>query len=304
MRQRQTQTEPPENNKNNPQDLNPPLKSSEERIKELEKKNRSLYAQVCNLKAGLGSKFLIGRRRMVTYLYGKEITAYLHIKYVSVKRAKDNNAGKSSYLFLYRTNAILLADQLGCTIEAATKTIKFLNDVGAWRLVKTETTPGKIYTYQIGERKKFGYTQDGERALAYVNKFYFTLYPNSKSLNFYKKEIKRLMEIQTARQDRKTKQKNRKIKIEKLGIDIQKKLKSFYDRDKQAIKNSWNEIFRSYENQDDVASIEILQDALEEIKEKIEIRNREKFNPYTGTNRSLDAYKKRSGKYKRRKIET
>ena len=256
------------------------------RIEKLEKQVRSCNAKLANRCFGLGAKFYTDRNKLVTCRYGKEISIYLSIRYAAVQRAKDVNKGeRACYPYLYETNALLLKKLFGISREAALKTIKFLTDSGAWRLVKIE--PGKVYIYQLGEKKKVKYQTDGKWEYHYINTFYFNLYKNTKSLNFYKQERERLSKGYRKKEKRGEQQKEqleiRKRNIERIHVQINKALASLYGKNKAGANAKWNRlaILHGFYNGNEMES---LSDMLGDLQIEISDRNREKYGRFKRQN--------------------
>ena len=277
----------------------PELIDEEKKVKKLERQNeklekqvRSKNAKLANLKVGLGATFYIGQNRLVTYHYGKEIQAYLSIRYASIHRATEDNKGENScYPFLYRTNALLLKKQFKISKEAATKIIRFLTDSGAWRQIKIE--PGKIYIYQLGERKKVKYQTNGKWEHRPQNSFYFNLYKNSKSLRFFKQERERLSGEYREKEKCKEQQEERKREIEKLNAKIDKMILLHNKDHSSASANGYDEFLRLVKGREnyggsgygiDGDKVEGLSYILENLKKELGKKNWEKYGRFKRRN--------------------
>lgn len=251
------------------------LEELTDEVKKLRGQNAALKTKINNLSVGLGGKFYTDRNRLVTFKYGKEIQAYLSIRYAAIKRAEDENKGKrGAYPFLYRTNAKMLAELFGIKYNQAQKTIKFLTDSGAWRLVEIE--PGKIYVYQLGERKRVVYQNNGKWEKRYVSSFYFTLYKNTKSLSFYKQEREQLSgEHKEKKYEKKYRAKESQT-ITKLVARLEKNLDNLYKNDWDMRNKRWDALmeFHGMETGYDTYA---LKKAIEEVVFDIKERNREKY---------------------------
>ena len=252
------------------------LEQLSDEVKKLRSQNATLRKKIEGPKIGLGAKFFTDNNKLVTFHYGKEIQAYLSIRYAAIKRAADINKGKrGAYPFLYRTNAKMLADLFGIKYGQAQKTIKFLTDSGAWRLVEIE--PGKIYVYQLGERKRVAYRNNGKWEKKYVNTFFFTLYKNTKALRFWKQEIDKIVtERKGCRAEKKYRAKENQT-ITKLVARLDKRLDNLYGNDWDRRNIRWDELMK-FHDMETGYDIHGLIQAIEEVTFDIKQRNRQKYS--------------------------
>lgn len=152
----------------------------------LRKSNSTKNKQNRNLKVGFNKKIMEGTNKYISLNHAMEILIYYVLYDISRKQAETDNEGKrSSFPFLYETNAKKLSSQFKISYEKAQKTIKFFNMTGAWKLVKTKRD--KLCVFQLGERKMVRV----KGKLYAVDTIYFNLSRNE-TRNYYKKEKLRL----------------------------------------------------------------------------------------------------------------
>ena len=144
---------------------NVPAEKQEEYVKELlEEKYRlldSIRVQVIKnqrLRFTFNSNFIRGRNKYVSLKHADAIVAYLIVGDIAKAEAGRVNKGKSTYEYLYRTNARMLSKQFDVPYRKAGKLMNSMWDMGMWELKHVERD--KLYVFYLGERKryKFGYS--------------------------------------------------------------------------------------------------------------------------------------------------